>query len=58
MMVVSGWVGIVVRLVHLWEGQGGQISSWVGHGGAMVSDNYDNNEGPTRGGMRLQWSHG
>ena len=50
MVVVNGWVGIVVRSVCLWVGQGGSNSLWVGHSGAMVSD--DDN-GLVRGGMNL-----
>ena len=57
MVVVSGWVGRVVRLVHFWVGQGGLINSWVGYGGALVSDD-DDDDGPVRGGMKLWWSHG
>ena len=57
MVVVSGWVGRVVRLVHFWVGQGGLINSWVGYSGAMVSDDNDD-DGPVRGGMKLWWSHG
>lgn len=36
-------------------GQGGLINLWVGHGGAMVSNDDDDNDGSVRGGMRLQW---
>ena len=55
MVVVNGWLGTLVWSIHLWVGQGGLISSWVGHGGAMVSN--DDDDGLVRGGMKLRWSH-